>query len=363
MRKLIAIGLGHVWEEFYAQTLAKLENLKVVELSGTVDAAVSGPFAEGFPRANWHVSRVQDIPQRFREPDVVPMILTPDHYRVIEEVAELGFKNIFCEKPLVSRPSEVEKVEALIARHNLKLYAADFYLAKALGLRVIRGLLTPTDPRYAWLAISDPAMDFGSVLGEIEGVGVQVIEAGDFGLPDITGRPYLATNKDIGGMILDLVTHVCGPLYQARLLEEWSVLDASLSRLSGLTAGHLVGIRNVACEVEMYVTALLAAQGIPVQLAFGKVPIANGGLWSLEIRGSRGAYYSGLRSNQLSALIGDDGRTATFALKIATYELVVREALLYFDGLLPSFDGNYGAFAASMKVGQAILRKYQENLP
>ena len=196
----------------------------------------------------------------------------------------MGFKNILCEKPLVSRVSEVEKVQALIRLHNLKLYAIDSYLPKALGLRVIRGLVPRSDPRCQWLTISDASADFGARLGEIEGVGVRIIEAGKFGLPDIVERPYLATRKDIGGMILDLVTHVCGPLYQSGLLDQWTVLDASLSRLSDLTTGHLVGIKDLASEVEMYVTALLAAEGVPLHLTFGKVPATKGGLWSLEVR-------------------------------------------------------------------------------
>ncbi len=361
MRRFIAVGLGHVWKEFYAEVLEKLENENVAKLLGTVDPAVAHQ-GERLAHDMWHVRTVREIPEGFRAPDVAPMVLTPDHYGVIEELAEMGFKTIFCEKPLVSRLTEIEKVEALVARHNLKLYAADFYLPKVLGLQFAMGRLAPSDPRYPWLTISNPSLDFRSMLGEIEGVGVQVVEAGDFSLPDIAERPYLATSKEIGGMILDLVTHVCGPLYQSRLLDGWTVLDASLSRLSNITSGHIVKINNAASEVEMFVTALVEANGIPVHLAFGKVPIRNGGLWSIEVHGTHGAYYSGLRSNQATVLAGNDGGVVTFTLNMTAYEFVVREALLYFEGLLPGFDGNYGAFSTSMKIGQAIVRKYQENV-
>lgn len=361
MKKMIIIGLGHVWRESYGKTVAKLKAANIVELSGTIDQAFSAQSSEtGLPQGEWHVQTVQEIPQGLIGPDVVPMILTPDHYPVIEELAHMGFKNILCEKPLVSRVSEMQKVCELVELHDLKLYAVDFYLPKTFGLQAMRGLVGRDDPRYEWLAISNPEADFGAMLGEIEGIGVQVVEAGSFCLPDIAGRRYLAEDKEIGGMILDLVTHACGPLHQAGLLNGWEVLDASLSRLSNVVSGRLVPVKDASTEAEMYVTALLEADGVPIQLAFGKVPIARGGLWGLEVRGKKGMYYAGLRTGQPAVLISNDGNVVTFSLKMTTYEFVIREALLYFDGVLPGFDGNYGAFSNSMHVGRAILNKYQE---
>ncbi|MGC9599456.1 MAG: Gfo/Idh/MocA family oxidoreductase [Minisyncoccia bacterium] len=355
MREVIVVGLGHAWLEFYKATLGALQNAKTVDLLGTVDPAFPVSDAE-----TWHVQDIENIPQEAVRPDVVPIILTADHYHVIEKLAQMGFKKMMCEKPLVSRRTEIEKVQELVARYALKLYAIDFYLPKMLGLRVMRGIVGRGDPRYEWLTISSPEADFGEMLGRIESVGVQVIEAGKFCLPDIAGRPYLAKDKEVGGMVLDLITHVCGPLYQAQLLGRWRVCDASLSRLSDTTSGYLVHVADVRTEVEMYVTALLEADGIPIHLAFGKVPIEKGGLWSLEIRGNKGMYFAGLRTGQPAVLVCNDGRTVTFSLDIPTYELVIREALLYFDGLLPGFDGNYDAFLASMEVGRAILGKYAQ---
>ncbi len=350
------VGLGHAWREHYRSVIAKLEAEDLIALSGTVDPVCSDADLGG----GWHVRAVQDIPCEFIGSDVVPIILTPDHYQVIEELAHMGFKNILCEKPLVSRTNEIEKVWELVAFYNLKLYATDFYLPKTFGLQAMRGYLKRDDPRYDWLTISNPEADFNAMLGEVEGVGVQVVEAGNFCLPDIAGRPYLANNREVGGMILDLVTHACGPLHQAQLLCEWKVLDTSLSRLSNITSGSLVAITDASVEVEMYVTALLEASGIPIHLVFGKVPIPKGGLWALEVRGKNGMYYAGLRTGQPAILVSNDGNIVTFSLEMTSYEFVIREALLYFDGLLQGFDGNYGAFLASMAVGQAIIEKHQK---
>ena len=352
LEKMIVVGAGHAWRKFYRQTVTNLE----IELLGTVDPAVEDGNADG----GWHVRTVQVIPQDAIANDVVVMVLTPDHYPVIAELAGRGFKNILCEKPLVSRASEIEKLEELVKTHELKLYAIDFYLPKMFGLQVALGLVKRGDLRRGWVAVSNPEADGQAMLGEIEGVGVQVLEAGDFCLPDIASRPYLANDKEIGGMVLDLITHACGPLHQARLLENWQVLNASLARLSTVTSGHLVPVADTSTEVEMYVTALLEANGVPVHLVFGKVPIATGGLWALEIRGKKGMFFTGLRTGQPAVLVGNDGKVVTFLLKMTTYEFVVREALLYFNGLLPGFDGNYGAFLTSIKVGQAILAKYGE---
>ena len=362
MRKMIAIGLGHAWKEFYADTLHKLEQDGLVQLVGTVDPAVSDPDTGNFGAGPFHVQDITEIPAAFQNRDVIPLILTPDHYSTIEGLAKMGFADIVCEKPLVSRIPEIEKVKALVANHNLKLYAIDFYLPKALGFRVMRGIVQKDDPRYEWITISDPTADFNAMLGDIEGVGVQVIEAGSFCLPDIAGRPYLAEDREIGGMILDLITHTCGPLRQVGLLEKWEVLDASLARLSDIKTGHLVAIKDASREVEMYITALLQANGIPIHLAFGKVPIQNGGLWSLEVRGKKGMYFSGLRTGQPSILLGNDGKVVTFTLAMKTYEFVMREALLYFDGHLGGgFDGNFDAFVEAMAVGQSILRRYENS--
>ena len=357
--KIIVVGTGHAWTKFYQASIAALETTNQLKLLGVVDP-VSDPGT--LPEGVWWVNTTEDIPYEAVAPDVAVMILTPDHYSVIEALAQTGFKNIICEKPLVSRKDEIGKVKDLVERYGLKLYAIDFYLPKTLPLQVMLGLIGPDDPRYHWLSISHSGADFTEMLGDIEGVGVQVIEAGDFCLPDIAGRPYLATDKQIGGMILDLITHVCGPLHQAQLLNGWEVLDASLSRLSSITTGHLVPVRDTAREVEMYVTALLSANGIPIQLSLGKVPIERGGLWSLEVRGTKGAYYAGLRTGQPSVLLSKEG-TVTFLLKMTPYEFVLREALFYFDGELPQgFDGNFGAFVTSMQVGEGIIARYTRNL-
>ncbi len=359
MKKLIIIGLGHAWNQFYSKVVAELKNQRLITLEGTIDPRFTEMSGQEFAvvRGNWHAARFEEIPSGAIDPDTMVMILTPDHYFVIEELATMGFKQILCEKPLVSRPLEIERVKGLIDVYDLKLYAIDFYLPKTLGLQVMRGLVGPDDPRYGWMSISDPSADFEKMLGDIEGIGVQVIEAGDFCLPDVAGRPYLANDKQIGGMILDLVTHVCGPLYQAGLLQDWSVEATSLARMRSVMCGPLVPVKN-GDEVEMYVTALLHAGGIPIHLAFGKVPFERGGLWSLEIRGKKGMYYAGLRTGQPSVLVSNNGRVVTFVLNMTTHEFVIREALLYFDGKLPGFDGNFGAFTASMEVGQSILRHY-----
>ena len=362
MKDLIVVGLGQAWTKFYKEVVAKMERLNKIRLLGTVDPAFAVNAKVELANDKWHVQTVQDIPKNLIKPETIVMILTPDHYSIIENLANMGFKYILCEKPLVSRRNEIEKLLNLTNLYDIRIYAIDFYLPKTLGLQVVRGLLTRNDPRYEHLDISHPEADFNMMLGEIEGVALQVIEAGSFCLPDIAGRPYLVQNREMGGMILDLITHVCGPLYQSRLLDDYRVLDVSLSRLSGITSGYLVPIADISTEVEIYITALLEANGIPVHLSFGKVPIAKGGIWALEIRGKNGMYYAGLRTGQPAILVSNSGDIVTFSLKTSTYEFVVREALLHFDGLLPGFDGNHGAFSTSMEVGRAIIGKYDESV-
>lgn len=350
MRDLIVVGAGQAFQEHYAKILAEMPDLRVV---GIVDKETKLISKEMFGGV-WERAEVGEIPGEAIRPDVAVIILTPDHYPVIVELARLGFKFIMVEKPLVSRDEEVSRVVELVDEQQLRLYAIDFYIPKLFPLSVASGKLEEGDPRFKFVnstGIISPA----HFLGNIEGIGVQVIEAGNFCLPDLEKRPWLERDLAIGGMLRDLGTHALAPLVAAGLLTDAAqVHDVKLARISS-NRSSLVPIHDYS-EVELYVSALLTTEDdIPIHVAFGKVPF-RGGIWSLEIRGDQGMFYAGLRTGQPAVLVSNKGASVFLSLAASTYRIVIEEALMYFRGELPGFDGNVGAFYVSME----ILRKMRE---
>ncbi len=355
---MIVVGTGHAFCEHYVRPLT--ESLQgVVRVIGTVDPVL--PENEEvhltLNETGWHILSIQDIPEGARGGDVAVMVLTPDHFQVIEELVEMGFRRIFVEKPVVSRDSEVPKLRGLIDKTGAPIYSADFYIPKTFPLAVVMGKIGKSDPRYRWMRISNPDADLKEMLGDIEGVSVNVIEAGKFCLPDIASRPWLATDPEIGGMLHDLGPHALAPLYSAGLAMNLAVHHVGMAKLT--PENHLWSI-IATDQVEMYANVLLEDldRHIPVQISFGKVPFEKGGIWSLVVRGSEGMFFAGLRTGQPAVLLANNGEVVTFALVKSTYEIVIREALMYWNGELSGFDGNLGAFFGPKKTEGAVRDNY-----
>jgi len=352
---LIVVGAGAAFQEHYAGVLENIAGVKVI---GIVDRADDAQLPAWCKDA-WRVAEISQIPNGVNRDDTAVVILTPDHYPVIKELAEMGFKFMLVEKPLVSRDWEVKAVKGLRDEKNLRLYAIDFYIPKLFPLQVAFGVIGKNDPRRKYVQVTGWSDDAREALGKIEGIAVQVIEAGNFCLPDLAKRPWLEKDPEIGGMLRDLGTHALAPLVAAGLLDERAAIhDVMLSQLHR-DRSTLVPLRRSAGNyVELYASALLTANhGIPVQVSFGKVPF-NGGIWALTIRGERGMFYAGLRTGQPAVLVPNKGEPVVFSLTQSTYQIVLEEALMYFNGELPGFDGNTNAFFTSMGILQRMRKHY-----
>ena len=195
-----------------------------------------------------------------------------------------------------------------------------------------------------------------SCIGALEGMSISIIEGGDFCLPDLAKRPWLEHDRQIGGMLLDLGTHAFAPLIAAGLLgADVRIHDVKLSKLSP-DRFSLVPLRTDD-EVEMYVSTLLTAGNLPIQVAFGKVPF-HGGVWAVAIRGERGMIYAGINDGQPVAVIPDIGNPVVFFLNHPPYVVALEEALMYFARELPGFDGYTEAFFVSMEILERIRSSY-----
>jgi predicted dehydrogenase len=350
---IVVIGAGRAFFLHYLKPLADLP----VRILGIVDPAFSEESrAHEILRTAWVVPSVAEIPDEAKRPEVIAIVLTPDHYPVIVELADAGFKRIMVEKPLVHRDDEVEKLQLLIESADLHLYATDSYILKLLPLLLVLGLISEDDPRRKFVQVSgEHTSDLKSVLGKIEGVNVQIIEGGDFCLPDLATRPWLEVDPEIGGVLLDLGIHALAPLVATGLVTSAATVHhVGLAKLSS-DRSTLVPISSN--QVELYVSALLTDGNIPIQMDVGKVPF-NGGTWTFGIRGENAMFYAGLRTEKTSVLVTHGGKVTQFTLPEPAYAMVIEEALMYFRNDLPGFDGNISAFFQAREVLRRLKRFY-----
>ncbi len=349
MKNLIVIGTGVALTKHYA---APLQSQQSWRIKGFVEAREAAwPEKEIFPEA-WRAHDIKGV-TKFDATDTL-LILTPDHYVVIEECARLGYRQFIVEKPLVSRDNEIEKLSQCIAQYNLKIYAIDFYIQKLFVLYRALGVIGPDDPRAEFIASSLPIIP--GLFGVIEGVAVTIVEGGDFCLPDLEKRPWLEHDADIGGMLRDLGTHALAPLLAARLLTPNArVHDVHFAKLAP-SRDTLVPTK--AGDVEMHINVLLSGLGnVPVTATFGKVPLA-GGIWTIAIRTKKGHFYGSLRSGQDAVFVGNDGVVNPFMLTHDAISVVLQEASMYFDGLLGSHDGYVQTLLDALTLLARIRKKY-----
>ena len=232
------------------------------------------------------------------------------------------------------------------------------YLPKAFSLAAVLGAVSSDDPRLEFLtsAGNNLLAPISAYLGDVEGASVSVIEGGDFGLPSLDRRQWLEKDPEVGGMLRDLGTHAFGPLVNAGLLgPEAEVCSATLAKFtndrSGLTP---VATKK---DVEMYVSAQLAYDDIPIHIALGKLP-QRGGEWSLVVRGSNGMFFSSLRSGQPAVVLGNNGATTPIRLTVSPLDFILGEIGMFYGGHLPAFDGNVGVISASLQLNEKVRAAY-----
>lgn len=355
---VIVVGAGEAFTKHWKPAFLASEKFRIVGGVDTDSARVED-LRQAFPTVRWW--RTERLPPCSDWLEAAVLILTPDHYPAIVEAVERGYTRLIVEKPIVSRLLELPRLEALIARAGIKVYAVDQYLPKAMPFQLTGGARKPNDPMVAYVAVRSRAWmgTLASVasLGTIEGISVSIIESGGFCLPDLGRRPWLRYDRETGGILADLGTHALAPLIAANHLDpdDIEVVDAKLLRIPDSNSG-LVPLEREN-EVEMYVSALLLSRGLLIQASFGKVP-GGEGIWSLSARFAGGMFYSGLRSDQGSVITFPDGMSVGFKLTVHPCVYALEEAECFFAGKLPGFDGNMRAVAGSLKICEKIKQKY-----
>ena len=390
MHDLIAVGAGEVFEKYWLPAIQKSEKVRLIGLveSRGLRLMHLAKIIPQSPESLFGVTSTERIPVDTTKSAII-LVLTPDHYEVVKQVAEMGFKNIVVEKPLVSRDHELPLILELAKERNLKLYAVDMYLPKAFPLAAVLGAVSSDDPRLAFLNFAGNNLaPISAYLGDIEGVSVSVIEGGDHGLPSLDRRQWLEKDPEVGGMLRDLGTHAFAPLVNAGLLgSDAEVCSATLAKFTSDRSG-LIPVATKK-DVEMYVSTQLAHGGIPIHVALGKLP-QKGGEWSLAVRGSKGMFFSSLRSGQPGVVLADNGTVIPIQLVVSPLEFVLEEICMFYGGVLEGlddllplspeerdelesffqetdddssvFDGNMHAITTALRINEKIRNAYFSSL-
>lgn len=355
--EIILIGVGEVVKKYWESVFTRALNRKQIVLRGIIDPRIKEINSPLRSFGAWEALGTDVIPRHYERiaDESVIFVCTPDHFPVIAECAEIGYRNFIVEKPLV-KESDIAGFETLATRHGLRTFACDHYIPKVLRLQALEGVITVDDPRHEFLPdfVSSFAQ-WRKGLGELEGITVSIIESGDFALPDIASRPWLA-DPVRGGMLNDLATHGFAPLFAARLLgEDAQVLAVDLYRIAD-DDSSLVRLTHRG-EAEMYTSVQLRCNDVPIHAAFGKVP-GKGGSWSLCVRYQHGQYVAGLRSGELSAIwLGDEFFPRR--PKVSPHQIMLHEASLFFHGHFPAdFDGYVGASLGALRLNKKIREHF-----
>ena len=308
----------------------------------------------------WTAVRVDAVPPADHQGTIV-FVATPDHFPVIRELGDYGFREFIVEKPLVSRDVEVDELERYARGESLTIYSIDHYYQKFLSLEFALGCLTLNDPRVEFLEFhgAHRREEIPGLLGAVEGVTYTNIEAGDLGIPHLDAHPWLEYDPIIGGMLRDLGSHAFAPLIRAGLTsEDATIMDVGLARLNA-TRNGFVPVRSQS-DIEMWVRALVVWNGITANVAFGKAPFP-GKERSLAVRAAGGVFFAGLARGQSSILMTNDGRMTRISLHKAENDLVIDEAIAFFDGKLPAdFDGNLRSSLSALRLNQRLRTRYFE---
>ena len=356
----IIVGFGFAGGTIWGPILKDGKNFSMIGVVDLLEAPLKK--ARGLLPGIWTASNVKEISDTVSR-DTVVFVVTPDHWPVIVDLVELGFKNLVVEKPLVSHQNEIHFFETLIQENNLVVYTIDHYYQKFLALEFALGRMRNNDPRVDSLSITGDhgRHELPVCLGEIEGVTYTNIEAGDLGIPYLNTHEWVEKDPKIGGIIRDLGPHALSPLTRCGLIDPTAkIQEVSLLRLTPDRTG-LMPVRNTD-EIEMFVrTTLTSKEGVTANITFGKVPF-QGKERSLAVRAANGVLFAGLARGQSSVVMTDDRRTTRISLRETENQVVVKEAKLFFDGKLSDFDGNMTSAITALEIGQKIRKTYYESL-
>lgn len=359
-RPVILFGAGMVVSIHWLPGIARSAPFK---LSGVVDPD-KGAQARAVKAAPgiWTAAHIDTVPLAAWK-GAVAFIATPDHLPVMRELAEKGFREFVVEKPLVTRYAEVDVLEAYAKKKKLAVYSIDHYYPKFWPLEFVLGRLARNDPRVGFLEFHGDHRreEVPGLLGAVEGVTYTNIEAGDLGIPTLDNRPWLEHDPELGGMLRDLGTHAFAPLIRLGLLSpEAAIMDVGLLKFNAARDGF-VPVRSEK-DVEMWVRALLTWKGITANVVFGKAPFP-GKERSLAVRATGGVFFAGLARGQSSVLMTSDGRTTRISLRKSESDLVLEEAIAFFNGDLPrNFDGNLRVSLDALRLNQKLRTQYLENI-
>lgn len=298
------------------------------------------------------------------------MISTPQHLTPVLALMELGVQNFIVEKPLVNNLKEVEIIRKMtFTNPQLKIYALDAYITKVLPLYLLTGRITPDDPRWNWVEDEykrPPARNlfnsFTDQIGELDGMKVTILEGGQLGVPDLDRRPWLEDDPVGGGMLLDLGTHALAPLITAGLIDSPDSISVDIAKRYILGQNRKSFVDARPDQPEIYVDILLGVQyqerNIPLSVKLAKT-FHDGGVWKLILRGKKGDISVGLRTGQKLIIEPNTGNSIQLRLKMenGVYPLALAEAELYFEGLLPNFDGNQKALLDSITIIDEIKKE------
>lgn len=357
MLNVIVVDVGFAGSEHWLPAIQESKNMRTVGVVDILPEARAKALSM-LPSGVWAKPTIQQIPDSVPR-DTLVLVATPDHFPVVKGLAEMGFKNLIIEKPLVSRDGELGKFMKLAKQSGLRVYALDHHIQKAFSLQVVLGIVNMGDPRLEMLTIdgAHELEEIPGILGKIEGVNLTNIEAGDLGIPYLDQHPWVEHDPVLGGIIRDLGPHAFAPLAAAQLLKDnATILYVKLAKLSKDRRGlEPVTSRD---DIEMYVFCLLAQEGTSLVVTFGKVPTA-GGERSLVVHGKTGFYFLELPRNRDAVVMTHDGKTTRLSLRVSTNRFVVEEIYLFYKGLLPStFDGHLQAAYTALITNMRIRKAY-----
>lgn len=360
MQSVILVGAGFAGITYWIPAISRSASFRLVGVIDP-DKCACRRAAEAVPGI-WTAIRVDAVsPLDLDKHRAIVFVATPDHLSVIREFSNHGFRKFIVEKPLVSSYSEVDELEQCIRRDNLKIYSIDHYYQKFLPLEFVLGRLALKDPRVQFLEFhGDHRRDeIPGLLGLVEGVSYANIEAGDLGIPHLDTHPWLEYDPTIGGMLRDLGPHAFAPLIRTGLTsDEATIMDIGLAKLNTARDGF-TPVR-LPSDIEMWVRALITWNGITANVAFGKAPFP-GRESSLAVRAANGIFFASLASGQSSILMTNDGRTTRLSLCKAQRDLVLEEAIAFFNRKLPAdFDGNLHSSISALHFNQRLRTRYLE---
>jgi len=357
MLNAIVVGAGFAGSTHWIPAITKSNQW---ELIGVVESNVRrlAEVSHSLPKGCWTAESVRAIPDAAPK-DAVAWVVTPDHLPVVKDLAAAGFTRMVIEKPLVAREREVGDFLTFAGVHDLKVYALDHYLQKALPVFLVLNRISEHDPHVDLVSFrgEHSLREIIGALGEIEGASLVNVEAGELGIPYLDQHPDYERDLETGGAIRDLGPHAFAPLIAAGLLHTGAPIhDVSLARLVR-DWRTFVPVRK-RDELEMWVTVLFEHVGRSVNVSFGKVPM-KGGERSLTVRGKNGFCFLALPRNRDAVLMTNDGRTTRLALAVSTNDAAVAEVGWYFEGRLPaSFDGYLHAACRAIELGHLIREAY-----